>query len=97
MENQFIENEQEIKTEEINFSNLLNELNEYYDKMKKIKENIFNVLKNFSENLNESFDKFLDENFNVLKEELTWQTKNFENKENEIKKIIYKYKINKFN
>ena len=97
MENQFIENEQEIKTEEINFSNLFNEFNEYYDKMKKIKENIFNVLKNFSENLNESFDKFLDENFNVLKEELTWQTKNFENKENEIKKIIYKYNINKFN
>ena len=91
------ENNNEIKTEEINFSNLFNEYNEYYDKMKKIKENILNVLTNFSQNLNESFDKFLDENFNTLKEQMTYQTKNFENKENEIKKFIYKHNITKFN
>ena len=91
------ENNNEIKTEEINFSNLFNEYNEYYDKMKKIKENILNVLTNFSQNLNESFDKFLDENFNTLKEQMTYQTKNFENKENEIKKFIYKHNIAKFN
>ena len=91
------ENDNEIKTEEINFSNLFNEYNEYYDKMKKIKENILNVLTDFSKNLNESFDKFVNENFNILKEELNYQTKYFENKENEIKNIIYKYNLTKFN